>query len=121
MHQLWQLMFLATLLILFSTIIEAFHPIFSSKLLLSTRQHSNQLQIMAKKQESTRLLAARSPTSSGGGATLLDRKVKQVVQSKSALKEEIDKNYRLVLHDDTMHTIPEVCEIVSTVSTLRFN
>jgi ATP-dependent Clp protease adapter protein ClpS len=51
-------------------------------------------------------------TKSGGGSggTALDSRVKQEV--KSSLKDEIEKDYRLILHDDTVHTIQQVCEIL---------
>jgi ATP-dependent Clp protease adapter protein ClpS len=32
---------------------------------------------------------------------------------KPTLKEEIEKDWRLVLHDDTVHTIAQVCDIVA--------
>ena len=49
----------------------------------------------------------------GGGGTAVDNKIKQEV--KSTLKDEIEKDYRLILHDDTVHTIQQVCEILGAV------
>ena len=88
-----------------------------------------------------RLDASRSPSSGAGGSTKLDVKIstytfsshlislwitrnklnvdfriEQKTVTKNVLKEEIDRNYRLVLHDDTVHTIQQVCEIISSVS-----
>jgi len=54
------------------------------------------------------------PKSGGaGGGTALDSRVKQEV--KSTLKDEIERDYRLILHDDTVHTIQQVCEILGKV------
>jgi hypothetical protein len=35
--------------------------------------------------------------------------------TKPTYKEEIEKDWRLILHDDTVHTIQQVCDIVSAV------
>ena len=53
---------------------------------------------------------------SGGvsGGTQLDIKQKQSTAPKSSLKNEIEKEWRLILHDDTVHTIQEVCEIIGS-------
>jgi len=51
------------------------------------------------------MMAAR-----GGGGTKLDTRVKQDTATK--LRDEIEKDYRLILHDDTVHTIQQVCEIL---------
>lgn len=39
----------------------------------------------------------------------------QKTVTKPTYKEEIEKDWRLVLHDDTVHTIQQVCDIVSAV------
>eukprot|EP00428_Durinskia_dybowskii_P071014 CAMPEP_0170389104 /NCGR_PEP_ID=MMETSP0117_2-20130122/18439_1 /TAXON_ID=400756 /ORGANISM="Durinskia baltica, Strain CSIRO CS-38" /LENGTH=178 /DNA_ID=CAMNT_0010645069 /DNA_START=64 /DNA_END=600 /DNA_ORIENTATION=+ len=49
----------------------------------------------------------------GGGLTKLDRKTAQKTITKPTYKEEIEKDWRLVLHDDTVHTIQQVCDIVA--------
>jgi ATP-dependent Clp protease adapter protein ClpS len=55
------------------------------------------------------LMAARS---GGGGSTKLDTRIKQDTSTKSTLRDEIEKDWRLILHDDTVHTIQQVCEIL---------
>jgi hypothetical protein len=40
----------------------------------------------------------------------------QKTVTKPTYKEEIEKDWRLILHDDTVHTIQQVCDIVSAVS-----
>ena len=49
----------------------------------------------------------------GGGGTALDTRIKQEV--KTSIKDEIERDYRLILHDDTLHTIQQVCEILGKV------
>ena len=49
----------------------------------------------------------------GGGSTKLDRKTSQQTVTKPTYKEDIEKEWRLILHDDTVHTIQQVCDIVS--------
>ena len=49
----------------------------------------------------------------GGGSTKLDRKTSQQTVTNPTYKEEIEKDWRLILHDDTVHTIQQVCDIVS--------
>eukprot|EP00597_Dinobryon_sp_UTEXLB2267_P004972 CAMPEP_0170064386 /NCGR_PEP_ID=MMETSP0019_2-20121128/4890_1 /TAXON_ID=98059 /ORGANISM="Dinobryon sp., Strain UTEXLB2267" /LENGTH=119 /DNA_ID=CAMNT_0010271037 /DNA_START=148 /DNA_END=507 /DNA_ORIENTATION=- len=51
--------------------------------------------------------------SGGGGSTKLDRKTVQKTVTKPTYKEEVEKDWRLILHDDTVHTIQQVCDIVS--------
>eukprot|EP00607_Mallomonas_marina_P002814 CAMPEP_0182428912 /NCGR_PEP_ID=MMETSP1167-20130531/24552_1 /TAXON_ID=2988 /ORGANISM="Mallomonas Sp, Strain CCMP3275" /LENGTH=122 /DNA_ID=CAMNT_0024612127 /DNA_START=233 /DNA_END=601 /DNA_ORIENTATION=+ len=54
----------------------------------------------------------------GGGSTKLDRKTSQVTSTKPTYKEEIEKDWRLILHDDSVHTIQQVVEILSTMCPL---
>eukprot|EP01036_Dinobryon_divergens_P022584 gene22584-30849_t len=54
-----------------------------------------------------------SKAGGGGGSTKLDRKTSQQTVTKPTYKEEIEKEWRLILHDDTVHTIQQVCDIVS--------
>jgi len=54
----------------------------------------------------------------GGGATKLDRKTSTVTSTKPTYKEEIEKDWRLILHDDSVHTIQQVVEILSTLCPL---
>ena len=54
----------------------------------------------------------------GGGGTQLDNRTKQKTSSKASFKEEIEKDWRLILHDDTVHTIQEVCEIIGATCPL---
>ena len=42
----------------------------------------------------------------GKGGTALDTRIKQEV--KTTIRDEIEKNYRLILIDDTVHTIQQV-------------
>lgn len=42
--------------------------------------------------------------------------VEQKVSTK--IRDEIEKNWRLILHDDTIHTIQQVCDIVSSACPL---
>jgi ATP-dependent Clp protease adapter protein ClpS len=58
-------------------------------------------------------MAASGPRSGGGGSTKIDRRTAQQTGTKSSLKEEIEKDWRLIVHDDTIHTIQQVCEIIS--------
>lgn len=60
-------------------------------------------------------MAARS---GGGGATKIDRKTSQQTSTKPSYREEIEKDWRLILHDDTVHTIQQVCEILSATCPL---
>lgn len=48
----------------------------------------------------------------GGGSTKIDTRVKTDTSTKSTFREEIEKDWRLILHDDTVHTIQQVVEIV---------
>lgn len=48
----------------------------------------------------------------GGGSTKIDTRIKSDTKSKSTFREEIEKDWRLILHDDTVHTIQQVVEIV---------
>ena len=50
----------------------------------------------------------------GSGGTQLDNRTKQKTSTKPTFKEEIEKDWRLILHDDTVHTIQEVCEIIGS-------
>ena len=54
-------------------------------------------------------MAASGPRGGGGGATKLDTRTK----TRTSLKEEIEKDWRLIVHDDNIHTIQQVCEIIS--------
>lgn len=54
-----------------------------------------------------------APRSGGGGATKIDRRTAQVTSTKPSLKDEIEKDWRLIVHDDNIHTIKQVCEIIS--------
>jgi hypothetical protein len=36
-------------------------------------------------------------------------------KTKPTYRDEIEKDWRLILHDDTVHTIQQVCEILGTV------
>ena len=54
---------------------------------------------------STVTMAARS---GGGGATKIDRKTSQQTSTKPSYRDEIEKDWRLILHDDTVHTIQQV-------------
>ena len=65
--------------------------------ILSFSPHSNQFTVLI----------------AGGGSTKLDRKTSQQTVTKPTYKEEIEKEWRLILHDDTVHTIQQVCDIVS--------
>lgn len=42
----------------------------------------------------------------------------QVTKEKTTFKEEIEKNWRLLLHDDDIHTIEEVCDKVAGICPL---
>ena len=44
----------------------------------------------------------------------MDNRTKQKTSTKPTFKEEIEKDWRLILHDDTVHTIQEVCEIIGS-------
>lgn len=59
------------------------------------------------------MMAASGGRSGGGGSTKLDRKTSQVTSTKPTLRDEIEKDWRLIVHDDTVHTIQQVCEIIS--------
>lgn len=62
---------------------------------------------------SLHMAASGGKGKSGGGGTALDTRVKQEV--KTSIKDEIERDYRLILHDDTVHTIQQVCEILGKV------
>jgi hypothetical protein len=40
--------------------------------------------------------------------------------TKPTYREEIEKDWRLILHDDSVHTIQQVCEILSKVCYFPF-
>ena len=61
------------------------------------------------------MMAARS---GGGGSTKLDRKTSQQTSTKPSLRDEIEKDWRLILHDDSVHTIQQVCEILTATCPL---
>jgi ATP-dependent Clp protease adapter protein ClpS len=61
-----------------------------------------------------RELVMQARQSGGGGSTKIDNRTKQKIAEKISLKDEIEKDWRLILHDDTVHTIQEVCEIIGT-------
>lgn len=42
----------------------------------------------------------------------------QDTQTKSSIREEIEKDWRLILHDDNIHTIQQVCEILGNTCPL---
>lgn len=42
--------------------------------------------------------------------------VAQETATKPTYREEIEKDWRLILHDDTVHTIQQVCDIVAQVT-----
>lgn len=43
-------------------------------------------------------------------------KAELAMESKKTLKEQIETDWRLVLHDDNIHTIDEVIQIIKSVS-----
>jgi hypothetical protein len=53
-------------------------------------------------------------SSGGGGSTKIDNRTKQQIQSK--MRDEIEKDWRLILHDDTLHTIQEVCQVKTSIT-----
>ena len=71
------------------------HNSFSSTPASSRRKHSHIF------------MAARS---GGGGSTKIDRKTSQQTSTKPSYREEIEKDWRLILHDDTVHTIQQVID-----------
>jgi len=50
----------------------------------------------------------------GQGSTKIDKKTDIDTKTKPTYREEIEKDWRLILHDDTVHTIQQVCEILGT-------
>ena len=52
-------------------------------------------------------------TGRGGGSTKIKTNVD--TSTKTNIKDEIEKDWRLILHDDTVHTIQQVCEILGAV------
>ncbi|KAJ1428221.1 hypothetical protein B484DRAFT_450012 [Ochromonadaceae sp. CCMP2298] len=56
--------------------------------------------------------------SSTGGSTKQDTRTASKTAVKPSFKEEIEKDWRLILHDDTVHTIAQVCNIVSELCPL---
>lgn len=48
-----------------------------------------------------------------GGSVKIDKKTAQKTNSKISYKGKIEKDWRLILHDDTIHTIQQVCDIVT--------
>jgi len=86
------------------------------------RQHNNNnnnnnndnilIDTSSSRKRSQMTMMAASRGGGGGGSTKLDNKTKQDVQVKPTYRDEIEKDYRLILHDDTVHTIQQVCEIL---------
>lgn len=64
------------------------------------------------------LMAQSGGRGGGGGSTKLDKKTIQETALKPTYKDNIEKDYRLILHDDTVHTIQQVCEIVGSICPL---
>ena len=60
----------------------------------------------SRRKHSHIFMAARS--GGGGGSTKIDRKTSQQTSTKPSYREEIEKDWRLILHDDTVHTIQQV-------------
>jgi len=61
----------------------------------------------SRRKHSHIFMAARS---GGGGSTKIDRKTSQQTSTKPSYREEIEKDWRLILHDDTVHTIQQVID-----------
>jgi hypothetical protein len=61
----------------------------------------------------TRIMMS-SPKTSGG--TSVETEIDIKTKTMPSYKEEIEKDWRLVLHDDTVHTIKQVVDILSEVS-----
>ena len=66
----------------------------------------------------TRSCALEAARSGGGGSTKIDTRIKQDTATKSTFREEIEKDWRLILHDDTVHTIQQVVEILGATCPL---
>ena len=66
----------------------------------------------------TRSSIAMVSRGGGGGSTKLDNKTKQDTSTKPTYRDEIEKDWRLILHDDTVHTIQQVCEILGATCPL---
>ena len=69
----------------------------------------------SRRKHSHIFMAARS---GGGGSTKIDRKVSQQTSTKPSYREEIEKDWRLILHDDTVHTIQQVGDFNDSTSSL---
>ena len=65
---------------------------------------------------SLNMAASRGP--SGGGSVKIDRKTSTDTSTKPSYREEIEKDWRLILHDDNVHTIQQVCEILGATCPL---
>lgn len=63
-------------------------------------------------------MAATGGQTSGESKTGVGTLIKQDTKVKPTFKEEIEKNWRLLLHDDDIHTIEEVCDIVAGICPL---
>ena len=59
-----------------------------------------------------RIMSKIQMSSRGGGSTKIKTNVD--TQTKVNVKDEIEKDWRLILHDDTVHTIQQVCEILGS-------
>lgn len=105
---LWLFLVVQIILMAESFSLQTFRPQLQPQQL----QHQHQLQRFTN-----RLVMVQrgggSKSGGAGGGTALDSRVKQEV--KSTLKDEIERDYRLILHDDTVHTIQQVCEILGKV------
>ena len=85
---------------------------------LSILKYKNINNNMKKNDNIMILMAQSGGRGGGGGSTKLDKKTIQETALKPTYKDNIEKDYRLILHDDTVHTIQQVCEIVGSIGPL---
>ena len=90
-----------------TTHVEAWGSFASSGARALSRQRGISMGVATPMRRGGMEMAARS---GGGGSTKLDTRIKQ--ETKTSIRDEIEKDWRLILHDDTVHTIQQVCEIL---------
>lgn len=109
---MWLTLYLSVLVLLCLGGVESFTPV-SMRARVVARS-----QMTIKRAPSMRNSLFMVSRGGGGGSTKLDNKTKQDTSTKPTYRDEIEKDWRLILHDDTVHTIQQVCEILTATCPL---
>lgn len=86
---------------------------------LSSSHHSHHHRFPTLPFSFSRLSAKLEKDRSTGDVAVIERKQQAQTSAVPNFREEIEKNWRLILHDDEIHTIDEVVELVTDVRDSR--